>query len=52
MIEIERKDDGRWIVEVPKFGILVYGATKGEALLKASILVLRVIEDRLCERCS
>lgn len=48
LFEIECEDDGRWIVEVPRFpGVLTYGATKGEALIKAAILVLQVIADRL-----
>jgi predicted RNase H-like HicB family nuclease len=47
-IEIEREDDGRWIAEVPDLpGVMVYGATRQEALAKAEALALRVIADRL-----
>ena len=47
-IEIEREDDGRWIVEVPDLpGVVVYGATRQDALAKAEALALRVIADRL-----
>jgi predicted RNase H-like HicB family nuclease len=47
-IEIEREDDGRWIAEVPDLpGVLVYGATREEAVAKAEALALRVIADRL-----
>jgi predicted RNase H-like HicB family nuclease len=47
-IQIEREDDGRWIAEVPDLpGVMVYGATRQEALAKAEALALRVIADRL-----
>lgn len=47
-IETEREDDGRWIAEVPELpGVLTYGATEGEAAVKAEALALRVVADRL-----
>lgn len=47
-IEIEREDDGRWIAEVPDLpGVMVYGTTRQDALVKAEALALRVIADRL-----
>ena len=47
-IEVEREDDGRWIAEVPDLsGVMVYGATRQEAVAKAESLALRVIADRL-----
>jgi predicted RNase H-like HicB family nuclease len=47
-IEIEREDDGRWIAEVPDLaGVMVYGATREEAISKVQSLALRVIADRL-----
>ncbi|MBI1929354.1 type II toxin-antitoxin system HicB family antitoxin [Candidatus Poribacteria bacterium] len=47
-IEIEKEDDGRWIVEVPDLpGVMVYGHTRGEAISKAEALALRVLADRL-----
>jgi predicted RNase H-like HicB family nuclease len=47
-IEIEKEDDGRWIAEVPDLpGVMVYGATRQDALAKAEALALRVIADRL-----
>ena len=47
-IEIEREDDGRWIAEVPDLpGVMVYGATREEAIAKVQSLALRVIADRL-----
>ncbi len=47
-IEIEREDDGRWIAEVVDLpGVLVYGATRAEAVGRAEALALRVLADRL-----
>lgn len=47
-VEIEREDDGRWIAEVPDLlGVMVYAATRTEAVAKAEALALRVIADRL-----
>lgn len=47
-IETEREDDGRWIAEVPQLpGVLAYGATQGEAMLKVETLALRVIAEQL-----
>ena len=47
-IETELETDGRWIAEVPELpGVLVYGATRAEAMRKAETLALRVIAERL-----
>ena len=47
-IEIEREDDGRWIAEIPELpGVMVYGASRNEAISKAEALALRVLADRL-----
>ena len=47
-VEIEREDDGHWITEVPDLpGVMVYGATRQEAIARAEALALRVIADRL-----
>jgi predicted RNase H-like HicB family nuclease len=47
-IEVEREDDGRWIAEVPDLpGVMVYAATREEAITKVQSLALRVIADRL-----
>ena len=47
-IETEREDDGRWIAEVPELpGVMAYGATQGEAMVRAETLALRVIADQL-----
>lgn len=48
VIETEQEEDGRWIAEVVDLpGVLVYGTTHGEAVLKAKTLALRVIADKL-----
>ena len=47
-LTIDREDDGRWIVEVPELpGVMVYGATRAEAMAKAEVLALRVLADRI-----
>lgn len=48
VIEIEREDDGRWIADVEALpGVMVYGATREEALARVQALALHVIADRL-----
>ncbi len=47
-VEYEQEEDGRWIAEVVELpGVLVYGASKEEALAKAQALALRVVAERL-----
>ena len=47
-VEIEREDDRRWIAEIPELpGVMVYGATREEAIAKVKALALRVLGDRL-----
>jgi predicted RNase H-like HicB family nuclease len=47
-IEIEREPDGRWIAEISRLpGLLVYGATRAEAVARAKALALRVLAERL-----
>jgi predicted RNase H-like HicB family nuclease len=46
--ETEQEDDGRWIAEVPELpGVLAYGATRQQAVIKAEALALRVLAERL-----
>jgi predicted RNase H-like HicB family nuclease len=50
-IESEQETDGRWLAEVPELaGVLVYGATRDEALAKAQVLALRVLAERIEHR--
>ncbi len=47
-IETEVEGDGRWIAEIPSIlGVMAYGATKAESILRVQALVLRVIADQL-----
>ncbi len=47
-IEIEQEDDGRWIAEILELpGVMVYGATPDDAVLKVKALALRVLSERL-----
>jgi predicted RNase H-like HicB family nuclease len=47
-IEYEREEDGSWIAEAPQLpGVLAYGATAGEAMLKTEALTIRVLAERL-----
>jgi predicted RNase H-like HicB family nuclease len=50
VIETEQEEDGRWIAEVLGIpGVLVYGVSRSEAMVKASALALRVMAERLEE---
>lgn len=47
-VETELETDGRWIAEVTELpGVLSYGASREEAVMKAKALALRVIADRI-----
>jgi len=47
-LEVEQETDGRWLAEVPQLpGVLAYGSTADEAMVKAETLALRVMADRL-----
>ena len=49
-VEFDREEDGRWIAEIPELpGVLAYGASKEDALLKVQALAYRVIADRIEE---
>ncbi|RKZ71140.1 MAG: type II toxin-antitoxin system HicB family antitoxin [Candidatus Parabeggiatoa sp. nov. 1] len=47
-IEIEQEEDGRWLSEVPQIpGVMVYGNSQQEAILKVQSLALHVLADKL-----
>ena len=47
-VEIDREEDGRWIADVPELpGVMTYGSTRDDALMKVQALALRVIADEL-----
>ncbi len=44
--ETEQEEDGRWLAEVPELaGVMAYGGTEVEAMAKAEMLALRVLEE-------
>jgi predicted RNase H-like HicB family nuclease len=50
-LDCEQEADGRWIAEVLELpGVMTYGVTRDEAILRAETLALRVIADRLEKR--
>ena len=47
-IEVEQEEDGRWLSEIPELpGVLAYGETRSEAVVRAQVLALRVLADRI-----
>jgi predicted RNase H-like HicB family nuclease len=47
-IEIEQEEDGRWLTEIPDLPrVMIYGATRDEAVARVKALALRVLADRL-----
>ena len=47
-IETEQEEDGRWIGAIPELpGVLAYGQSRSEAIVRAQVLALRVIADRI-----
>jgi predicted RNase H-like HicB family nuclease len=47
-IETELEADGRWIADIPDLpGVMVYAATREEAVETVKALALRVIADRI-----
>jgi predicted RNase H-like HicB family nuclease len=47
-LECEMETDGRWIAEVLELpGVMAYGASRDEAMIKAETLALRVIAEKL-----
>lgn len=50
-IELEQEEDGRWIAEVIDIpGVLAYGQTRNEAVLRVKALALRVLADQILEQ--
>ena len=50
-IEYEQETDGRWLAEVPQLpGVMCYGTTPDEAMVKVEALALRTMAERLESR--
>ncbi len=47
-ISFDREDDGRWIADVPDMpGVMAYGGSRDEALVKVQALALQVLAEKL-----
>ncbi len=47
-IEIEQEKEGRWLTEVLELpGVMAYGETQEDAIVKVQTLALRLLADRL-----
>jgi hypothetical protein len=47
-LDLDREEDARWIAEVPELpGVLVYGETREDAMVKVNALSVRVLADRI-----
>jgi predicted RNase H-like HicB family nuclease len=47
-VQFEQEADGRWLAEVPELpGVLAYGNSCDEAIVKAETLALRVMAEQL-----
>lgn len=47
-LECERESDGRWLADVAQLpGVLAYGASANEAMAKAEVLALLVLDEQL-----
>ena len=45
-IELDREVDGRWIADVPELNILLYGASKEDAIQRAEDAAREIVNDR------
>jgi predicted RNase H-like HicB family nuclease len=46
-IELDREVDGRWIAEVPELNVLLYGASRQDAIQRVQSAAREVILDRI-----
>ncbi len=47
-IDTEQEEDGRWIAEILDIpGVLAYGSSREEAIVRVQTLALRVLADRI-----
>jgi hypothetical protein len=46
-IELDREVDGRSIAEVPELNVLLYGASKEDAVRRAAAASRKIIADRV-----
>ena len=46
-IELDREVDGRWIAEVPALNVVLYGASKQDAIQRAQSAAREIVLDRI-----
>jgi len=46
-IELDREADGRWIAEISDLNLLLYGATRDEAIERIEAAAIEIIADRI-----
>jgi predicted RNase H-like HicB family nuclease len=46
-LELDREVDGRWIAEVPELNIVLYGASRREAIHRAQSAAREIVLDRI-----
>jgi predicted RNase H-like HicB family nuclease len=47
-VEFDREEDGRWIAEIQELpGVMVYGESREDALIKVQALAYRVLADKI-----
>ena len=46
-IELDREVDGRWIAEVPELNVLLYGASRQDAIQRVQSAAREIILDRI-----
>ena len=46
-IELDRETDDRWIAEVPELNLLLYGASRQDAIQRAQAAAQDIVLDRI-----
>ena len=46
-IKLDREIDGRWIAEIDELNVLLYGASREDAVSKAESAAREIIADRI-----
>ncbi len=46
-IELDREIDGRWIAEIPELNVLLYAASKQDAIERAQSAAREIVLDRI-----
>ncbi|MFB3829661.1 MAG: type II toxin-antitoxin system HicB family antitoxin [Bryobacteraceae bacterium] len=46
-IELDREVDGRWIAEVPELNVILYGASKQDAIERTQPAAREIVLDRI-----